>query len=108
MADDVGIAQEFINTEVDLNTATTQILYRGPCVVRATYVNTVMNAFAANLVDAAGVNKFTIPASSPVGAPFTHFDSTQDGLTVTSNASGTGEIAIIWKPFTEAYDPIPS
>ena len=105
MAEDIGVAQEFVTTVIDLSAATSQTIYSGPCAVRGSYVNTVMNAFAANLTNTAGATKFTVPASAPAGAPFYHFDSTQDGLIVTSNASSTGSLAVTWKAFSTPFAP---
>mgnify|MGYP003637952274 CR=1 FL=1 len=100
MAEDIGVAQEFVTTVVDLSTATSQVVTAGPCVVRGTSVNTLMSAHTAALNDSAGVEKAVIPASSPVGYEKNHYDTTMNGITVASNASGTGEIAIVWKPFS--------
>ena len=104
MAEDVGVAQEFVTTVIDLSTATSQDVTSGPCVVRATSVNALMSAHTAALNDSAGVEKAVIPASSPVGYEKVHFDTTMNGITVASDGSAEGEIAIVWKPFS---NPLP-
>lgn len=100
MAEDIGVAQEFVTTVIDLSTATSQLVTAGPAVLRATSVNALMSAHVAGIEDAAAVEKAVIPASSPVGYEKTHYDTTIDGITVTSNGSSTGTIAIVWKPFS--------
>lgn len=98
MAEDIGVAQEFVTTVVDLSVGASQIVRAGPCIVRGSYINEA-NVAAAQLNDSAGVEKFVIPPSAPVGSPYYHLDTTMNGLTVTGDA-GVGEIAIVWKPFS--------
>lgn len=104
MAEDVGVAQEFIPTVVDLADNST-VVYAGPCIVRGVYVNTVMSAHACLFTNAAGTTKFTIPASSPAGVDFNLYDATMQGLTVDPNDSATGSITVVWKPFSTTYAP---
>lgn len=98
MAEDIGVAQEFITTVVNLSVSASQDVTSGPCIVRGSYINEA-NVASVAINDAAGTEKFVIPSASPIGAPFHHFDATQTGITVVGDA-GVGEVAIVWKPFS--------
>lgn len=106
MAEDIGIAQEFVTTVVDLSDGASQVIRTGPCVVRGSYINEA-NVGSVAINDNNGVSKFVIPAASPIGAPFYHFDTTMDGITVVGDA-GVGNIAIVWKPFSTPLQFIPA
>lgn len=107
MAEDIGVAQEFITTEADMETNST-VIYAGPCILRAVYVNEILDTQDVIIENATGTQQFVIPNQSIVGTPFPFYDVTLDGLTVNpDDAATTGKLAFIWKPFTNPYDPIP-
>jgi hypothetical protein len=105
MAEDIGIAQEFVTTVVDLSVGASQVVTAGPCAIRGSYINEA-NVASVAINDASGAEKFVLPASSPIGAPYHHFDATQTGITVVGDA-GVGEVAIVWKPFSTALQFTP-
>lgn len=107
MAEDVGVAQEFVTTVIDLSAGTSQTVRTGPCVLRGTYVNTALGGIAPSLTQSNGLDAIIIPANAPAGSPFHHFDTTRDGIIVTNTAGATGSIAIVWKPFSNPlqFDP---
>jgi hypothetical protein len=105
MTDNIGVAQEFIPTVVDLADDST-VVFKGPCLLRGVYVNTAMSAQDVPIKLADGTTKFKVPASSPAGAPFHMFDANMNGITVDPDDAATGEIVVVWKPFsTEHQEP---
>ena len=80
MAEDIGVAQEFIATVVNMTSGTGVTVHEGPCIVRGYYINDTLSANVVSIEDNAGTVKFVIPASSEGGNSRSLFDATQDGL----------------------------
>ncbi len=107
MANDVGVAQEFITLEVDMQDNST-VVNVGPCILRAAYVNEQLDTQDVIIENAAGTQQFVIPGGSVVGAPFVYYDVSLDGLTINPDDSATqGKVAFIYKPFSTPYNPKP-
>ena len=89
----------FLYTLVDLSDNGPTTVYAAPCLFRGAMVSTVMSAHDIVITDNS-VNLIGMAASSAVGTTVSGFDvRAETNLTVEPNASSTGIIAVVYKPF---------
>ena len=92
-------AAEWLYKLVDLAPNGPTTVYASPCLFRGATVTTAMSAHDILITDDS-VNVAALPASSAVGAYVPGFDARiETKLTVEPNASSTGVITVVYKPF---------
>lgn len=84
-------------TEVDLATDADVTVSANPCVLLGIYVNDVMSAHAANILDGAST-KLILPASTAAGTKIDcHSAEFATSLIVNSDNAATGKIVLFWR-----------
>lgn len=80
-------------------TTDSQVIYNGPCVLKAIHINTTISAHAVD-INNGGTGVFKIPASATQGTRF-DFDETEflTNLTIDPDNSATGIIVVVYKPY---------